>query len=211
MGFSKALENLKGKFNKGSHTSRDSAVQESEQAVAASRAPNAPVGPVADTSKQHGAIVETPTLVKKERAEGELSQEIWNRAFDDILVSTETEDLVKAYVHALRVYMDDGKTDGGKEASSEKTSEAEILAVLNDRSKRQAFMANVLTVGQKRIETAQKVSGVIGTISDAILSTKPIVDLVVSIPAAAPAAIPWAGACIGLQVRNNAFASSFYH
>ncbi|CAM6002682.1 unnamed protein product [Sphagnum balticum] len=95
-----------------------------------------------------------------------------------------------------------------KKASSEETQEAEVLAVLNDRSKRQAFMDVVVTVGQKRIKTAENVSNVIGTISNAILSTKPAVDFVTSsVPQAAPAAIPWAGACIGLQMRS---ACSYY-
>ena len=171
--------------------------------------------PVATTSDHQSTPVDTQASDKEERSVGEVSQEIWNQAFDDILRSSEVEEskeiekLVKAYVRALMVYMNEDQSDNENKESFNKVSETEILKILNDSTKRQAFMNDVLVRGQKRIKTAKKVSGVIGTISDTILGAQPMADTQVATGAVVPASLPWAGACIGLQVRFRTIPSLF--
>ncbi|KAI0388306.1 hypothetical protein F5Y17DRAFT_453334 [Xylariaceae sp. FL0594] len=44
----------------------------------------------------------------------------------------------------------------------------------------------------------------VGEVADFVLSAKALVDLVLqSVPQAAPAALPWAGVCLGLQVSST--------
>ena len=53
----------------------------------------------------------------------------------------------------------------------------------------------------ENIQSIQITTGV-GEVTDFVLKAKKMVDVVLqSVPHAAPAALPWAGVCLGLQVR----------
>lgn len=77
---------------------------------------------------------------------------------------------------------------------------ADISAKLQDPNKRQRFMGMLVENGKARISKAEKISERIGNVAGTILSIKPVVDIVLQIPQAAPAALPWAGICVGLEV-----------
>jgi hypothetical protein len=100
-----------------------------------------------------------------------------------------------------------------KEATSLKASkdpaereklEADVSAKLENPAKRQEFMEMLVENGKAKVSKALKVSETIGNVAGTILSIKPAVDIVLQIPQAAPAALPWAGICVGLEVSNGA-------
>ena len=80
----------------------------------------------------------------------------------------------------------------------------DISAELMDRNKRQMYMQKLVENGRAKIVETSKVTAAVGAIANGILKAKPIIDLVVkNTPQAAPAALPWAGVCIGLEVSSN--------
>jgi hypothetical protein len=144
-----------------------------------------------------------------------LSQRLWNDAYDSL--EKDEDDLVKAYVKVLTNFLEQDKDnnasgDRASDISSANTSTAgdvDISAELKDRTKRQEFMEKLVNKGKVKVEKASKISKVVGDIADTILKAKPTVDIVMQIPQAAPAALPWAGFCMGLQVSNNSLIAWF--
>jgi hypothetical protein len=124
-----------------------------------------------------------------------LSEELWNDAYDEIEAAE--ENLVKSYALALKVYLNN------KSPNEPPLSDAEFLAQFNDRAKRREFMKNLLEEGKKRVARTVAVSNVVGNIAQAILRVKPAADVVLTVPQAAPAALPWAGVCVGLEVGDD--------
>ncbi|KAK0628670.1 hypothetical protein B0T17DRAFT_523403 [Bombardia bombarda] len=69
---------------------------------------------------------------------------------------------------------------------------------------RQQHMKELVQRGQEKISKASRITTGVGDVADFILSAKAMVDTVIqSVPQAAPAALPWAGVCIGLQILRN--------
>jgi hypothetical protein len=154
-----------------------------------------------------------------------LSQKLWNDAYD--IIEKDEDKLVMAYVKALTKFIDDEKpTDtsaaGAGDVSSDEdpkvkkptgVSIAEVIDIsteLKDRTKRQMYMEKLVKQGQAKVAKASKFTKGVGAVADTILSVKPFVDLVLqNTPQAAPAALPWAGVCVGLQVRNHQFHAWF--
>jgi hypothetical protein len=76
-----------------------------------------------------------------------------------------------------------------------------VAAKLKDPSRRQFHMQKLVKEGQAKVAKASKITKAVGDFVETILKVKPMVDLAIQgIPQAAPAALPWAGVCIGLQV-----------
>ena len=90
----------------------------------------------------------------------------------------------------------------GGETSEPSTADAR--AKLEDPTTRQKHMKELVQKGQEKISKASRITAGVGDVADFILSAKEMVDLVLqSVPQAAPAALPWAGVCLGLQVSNR--------
>ncbi len=87
------------------------------------------------------------------------------------------------------------------EASTDPASD--IAKIVAEPSQRQIHMQRLVKAGQAKVANASKITKGIGDFVEAILKVKPIVDLAIQgIPQAAPAALPWAGVCVGLQVSS---------
>ena len=122
-----------------------------------------------------------------------VSERLWNAAYDSL--ETVDAELVVSYVKTLETVLGD---------KTREPSAADLSAKLKDPSKRQTYMRDLLEKGQQKISGASRITTGVGKVADFILSAKEMVDLVLrSVPQAAPAALPWAGLCLGLQVSNR--------
>jgi hypothetical protein len=144
-----------------------------------------------------------------------LSQALWNDAYDSL--EKDEDKLVEAYKNSLvEVLVDEKLKDlkaknaidtsaaGASHGSAEREGlKAKILDELKDRTKRQIHMELLVENGKARVAKASNITKAVGDFAEAILLAKPIIDPVVQYtPQAAPAALPWAGVCFGLQVSN---------
>ena len=122
------------------------------------------------------------------------SQRFWNAAYDNLKKDDDTAELVRSYVKTLTKVL---------EAEPEIASDVDVTIELEDPTKRQTFMRKRVEEGRAKVAKASKITKGVGDFVEAILSVKPMVDLAIkNIPQAAPAALPWAGVCVGLQVSN---------
>jgi hypothetical protein len=97
-------------------------------------------------------------------------------------------------------------TGNGDVPTWRESLEAEIIDELKDRNNRQVHMEILVKSGMDKFDRASKITKAVGDFSRAILSLQPIVGSVIqNVPHAAPAALPWAGVCFGLQVSNKSF------
>ncbi|RYP64263.1 hypothetical protein DL770_009223 [Monosporascus sp. CRB-9-2] len=121
------------------------------------------------------------------------SQRLWNAAYDSLEV--EDAELVGSYMKTLE------KVLGG---GTDEPSATDFSAKLKDPTARQMHMRELVQKGQEKISKASRITTGVGKVADFILSAKEMVDLVLrGVPQAAPAALPWAGVCLGLQILRN--------
>lgn len=150
-----------------------------------------------------------------------LHRKLWNDAYDSLEKDEDEAKFVGPYMQTLVEVLeeeraketfppgaDDGSAGVGqrsaKKVSDGSTSGAtDILAKLKDRTRRQEHMKNLVNDGKERVARASRVTNAVGDVADTILLTKPIVDAVITIPQAAPAALPWAGFIVALQVSKH--------
>jgi hypothetical protein len=125
----------------------------------------------------------------------DVSGKLWDQAYDEI---EEKEDkLVEAYLTALTAAL-------GEKKAGDASGTVNISAKLKDRTKRRELLEMLMKNGKKRVEMQVKISAGVGNVAETILKVKPFMeDIVLKIPQASPAALPWAGVCIGLTVRNS--------
>ena len=128
--------------------------------------------------------------------EPDVSRRLWDDAFDRILA--DEKDLAESYLKALTKLLRKEKAN-----NTEEDETSDVSAELLDRTKRQEYLQKLVVNGKAKIAKAAKFSNVVGGIAGFILKAQPMVDVLMTIPQAAPAAIPWAGVCVGLQVRDN--------
>lgn len=154
-----------------------------------------------------------PASTSKAQQDADLTQKLWDDAYDELEV--ETEGLVKAYRNTLAEVLVDEKLEDLKAKNSasakaeRKNLKDKILEELKDRTQRQTHLNRLVKDGRERFANPAKAINGLDAFAQAILIIKPGVDLALQIPQAAPAALPWAGVCIGLQVYNKL--SSFHY
>ena len=81
-----------------------------------------------------------------------------------------------------------------------------ILEELKDRNKREKYLKILVETGKKKFAKSSKIVKAVDNFAKGILWPKPLIDKVLSsTPHAAPAALPWAGVCFGLEVSKGLF------
>ncbi|KND89309.1 Vegetative incompatibility protein HET-E-1, partial [Tolypocladium ophioglossoides CBS 100239] len=172
----------------------DAGVQAARPPAAAQRAPppDLAIEPRAEASP-------ATQLPQRQTHSISTSQRLWNAAYDRLKDDKDTAELVTAYVKTLMKVLG---------ASLETTFGADVMTELEDPVRRQLVMKKLVEEGRSKADKASKIAKRVGDFAQAVLSFKPLVDLVLSIPQAAPAALPWAGVCIGLQILSNPAAAA---
>lgn len=167
--------------------STEAAIAGCHQPAAASQSssPELPVKPQNKLTATEFTEQQSPTIPTSER--------LWNAAYDSL--ELEDAELVGSYVIILK------KVLGGETGDP---STADARAELEDPTTRQKHMRKLVQNGQEKISKASRITTGVGDVANFVLSAKEMVDLVLkSVPQAAPAALPWAGVCLGLQVSNH--------
>ncbi|KAM3551036.1 hypothetical protein MY1884_007938 [Beauveria asiatica] len=77
-----------------------------------------------------------------------------------------------------------------------------VLAKLKDPAKRQMFLEMLVSRGQLKVTKTEGIAKAAGYVAEKGLFIKPAVDLILQIPQAAPAALPWAGICLGMKMLS---------
>jgi hypothetical protein len=218
---------------------------------------NAQAGPIGADPRAKEPLPATESEVQQD---SNLSQKLWNDAYDSLEEEMDTAELVEAYRNTLAEVLVDEKlkdlkakkatdtsaagasdvppelknlkakilgelkdpkakkaTDTSAARASDVSTEREDLRAyisdeLKDRTKRQTYMKMVVEKGKTRIAKSSKITKAVGDFAQAILSVKPVIDTVIQYtPQAAPAALPWAGVCVGLQVSSYPSISWFMY
>jgi hypothetical protein len=152
-----------------------------------------------ESSPKSIAIIATFQTLK----DTDLSQRLWDEAFGNIIADENEKNLAENYLVALKNLLQKKKADDMKITRKSDIEAIDVSVQLRDPAKRQVYLHDLLKTGLDRVEKVSKFSEYLGNISEAVLATKPAVDLITSsVPQAAPAAVPWAGVCLGLQVSN---------
>ena len=155
------------------------------QLATASQVPSPPVEPLTGEQPATESTDQQPPSLST-------SQRLWNAVYEDLRKGDDTAELVESYIKTLTKVLED---------EHESHSGTNIALELEDPAKRQEFMTMLVEKGKAKVAKASKITKGVGDFVEAILSVKPIGDWVINtIPQAAPATLPWAGVCVGLQV-----------
>jgi hypothetical protein len=121
------------------------------------------------------------------------SQQLWNDAYDGLEDGGSTSGIVQSYAETLTFAI--AGEDGEKSAEER----AALAADLKDPVKRQAHMRDLVQKGREKFADDSKLAQTVGDVAGFVLQARGVID--VAIKNVPQAALPWAGVCVGLQVR----------
>jgi hypothetical protein len=126
-----------------------------------------------------------------------ISQNVWDRAYDELADADDTKDLVEAYAKVIPETLKPEDAEKSTENGNEKA-----VAEMRNPNRRRELMQGAVEAGMKKISNAKstKALDAAGKVSGFILKLKEPIDLAISTNP--QAALPWAGVCIGLQVSS---------
>ena len=124
------------------------------------------------------------------------SQQLWNEAFDGLEDSGHTSGIVKSYADTLTYALADDDGDGKPSPGA-----SNLAAELRDPAKRQQHMKNLVKKGRDKFADDSKIAQGVGDVAGFVLKARSVID--VAIQNVPQAALPWAGVCVGLQVRSR--------
>lgn len=145
------------------------------------------------------------------------SVELWNTAYDQLETDEATAEIATAYRETLAELLTKGELDMRRNATSpvgastdtsvdnvavQDAIRADKLGQLKDWERRSELLTRFVMDGQDKIKLTTA-SQRVGTIAEGILKAQPLVNIALQVPHAAPAALPWAGVLIGLQILAN--------
>lgn len=122
------------------------------------------------------------------------SQQLWNDAYDILQDSSATAGIVESYAETLTFAIT------GQEGEKPNVTSSSLAADLRDPIKRQAHMRNLVCQGREKFASDSRVAQAVGDVAGFVLQARAVVD--VAIKNVPQAALPWAGVCVGLQVRR---------
>lgn len=177
----------------------DAGGKEPDHPAAAFTLEYTPKSPLSDDAQKHVVLSIEPRAEESQPAPDptqqqspalSTSQRLWNAAYDSL--EKDTAELVGSYMKTLEEVL---------RSETPEPSAADISAELKDPAKRQIYMKELVEKGGAKISKASNITKGVGQVASFVLSAKGIIDLAIqNIPQAAPAALPWAGVCVGLQV-----------
>lgn len=154
-------------------------------------------------SPEISSSIEEQSVHTEKPVELSPAQNLWDEAYRSLAEDKETSELVKGYVKVLVAHLGDGSLS--REVDDNEPTSLEVVdepAWAKDPVLREQKMRELLLAGKSKVATVAKVGQWVDNASGFLASAKTIIDFAVeNIP---QAALPWAGVCIGLQVREAA-------
>jgi hypothetical protein len=164
------------------------------------------------------AAVQSDTATKPSNLQNvDRSAELWNEAHNQLEGDEETANVFNAYRETLAELLTNEELEARKAAAPvtgtatvpskedpavRNAIKANKLDQLRDRTQRQELLNRFVEEGRDKIKL-RKMGERIGTVAEAILKAQPVVNIALQVPHAAPAALPWAGVVVGLQILAN--------
>ncbi|CAI7665568.1 unnamed protein product [Penicillium pancosmium] len=174
------------------------AQETSSDAEANGASSNAKIRPVADIPNESSNNAEAPKqempAKAQDKSELNISQKVWNRAYDELAESEATKSLVEDYMMAVQKA---NKPDEDVPMSTIKDN----MAKMDSQVDRENILRNTVQSGKEKIYKSTKLTNAVGGVSEFVLKFKSVIDLAVGTNP--QAALPWAGVCIGLQFLLN--------
>lgn len=133
---------------------------------------------------------------------------LWDEAYRNLAEDKATSELVKEYVKVLFAHIGDTPLSSGVLTGESTSIEAvDQSAWVKDPILRQQKMRELLLSGQNKLATMIEAGQYVVNASGFLTSAKTMIDFAVeNIP---QAALPWAGVCVGLQVRERSIPPAY--
>jgi N-terminal domain of NWD NACHT-NTPase len=173
--------------------------------------PKVPPGSEALGAGEKSSSKATDSLEKEQQKtprEPDISRKIWDKAYS--IIEAKEKDLANTYLAVLRESLAPDIENGAHKKKKKEITlleAAKISEELNNKTEGPERLKDLVKKGAQKAEEQSKIADTVGFLAQGILKADPLVKVLTQLPHLAPAALPWAGICIGLQVSNGSSAS----